>query len=632
MANISNTDKAFLTAEQQKQIAALKDQWAAANAVGDRAGMDAAHKAAEEIRASAGYTAGAAGNDYRVLSANNGGMTADQMQAWIDHKKETYFDPQRGWTNGYSTAMNVRDKANRIRQQMQANSLAWHTADAETRKYLHEQNLALEKLLPASKDTWYDEKTGKWYTRNRNVGYGEEVYSPEYIEDAKTYYGYTDEQLRHWATDPSIYYNFVDTRAGSRAVRDESTGFTGEYAQFLNGPYWYLMYHGDNLASNELFTNVLGDGFYDDEDLQMMIGMKPRYDADGNPILVKDRLKNNNGLDDYSRQFADYTLNGMIIPGVASTRKALNDEAVKSGKAIKESDLIKAASRVPTYTPAIGNAQTTEDARDGQLEYYENYGKYSTLGGYGTASGSAAGSSGRVSSYEDYINQMYAAALKVQLENLKASYEQNVSALDASQGKVDSTYAEQKRQSSGEAARQAANWREVANAYGLNSGAIGQAALAQNNQLQSNLNTLESAQAAAQAEIERQRTLLGQQYQLQINQAIAENNMNKAEMLYQEAVRADEALRQQQQFNANLMLQYAQLALQYSKAAQSGKLQTIHVDEDEFTEGIPADEFKQLLMGVQDYAATDPGMIEALVQPYLYKLSDSQFAELKKYL
>jgi multidrug efflux pump subunit AcrA (membrane-fusion protein) len=46
---------------------------------------------------------------------------------------------------------------------------------------------------------------------------------------------------------------------------------------------------------------------------------------------------------------------------------------------------------------------------------------------------------------------------------------------------------------------------------------------------------------------------------------MAENNFNKAQALYQEAVRADEALRQQQQFNANLALQYAQLAQQQSQ-------------------------------------------------------------------
>ena len=66
------------------------------------------------------------------------------------------------------------------------------------------------------------------------------------------------------------------------------------------------------------------------------------------------------------------------------------------------------------------------------------------------------------------------------------------------------------------------------------------------------------AQTAAQAEIERQRTLLGQQYRQQINQALAENNMNKAEMLYEEAVRVEEALREQEQFYANLILKYLQ--------------------------------------------------------------------------
>ena len=52
--------------------------------------------------------------------------------------------------------------------------------------------------------------------------------------------------------------------------------------------------------------------------------------------------------------------------------------------------------------------------------------------------------------------------------------------------------------------------------------------------------------------------MLGQQYRLQINQALAENNMNKAEMLYEEAVRVEEALREQEQFYANLILKYLQ--------------------------------------------------------------------------
>ncbi len=577
MANISNTDKQNLSAEQQKQIAELKKQWAAANAVNDQAGMDAAHQAAEQIRASAGYSGGAAGNAYQANGANNGGMTADQMKLWLDDYMKTNYDPVKGYINGYSPGMNARSKANKIRQQMDANSKAWHTADTEQQKYLHEQNLALAQLLydytgQSRKNTWYDEQTGQWKTWNKNVGYGVEQYMPGYAEDAKNAYGYTDQQLKDWANDTGVYYNFVDTRAGSRNVRDESTGFTGEYAQFLNGPYQQLLQGTNVMVHPELYTNVLGDGFYDDEDLGMMIGKTPQYDADGNPILMKDRLKNNNSMDDYTRQFASYTQNGVIMPGSLVARNGVGGSGVYSGVT---GDAVDAGN--PLYHGGATQKPTGEDSLQAQLDYYNNYGQYSRLGGYGSANESAGGSGG----YEDYIKQMYDAALQAQLNNLKASYDQNISELDASVGKVDDTYTEQKRQTTGTSEQQAANWRELANAYGLNSGAIGQAALAQNNQLQSNLNTLESAQAAAQAEIERQRTLLGQQYQLQINQAIAENNMNKAEMLYQEAVRADEALRQQQQFNANMLLQYAQmgmqqkqwedeLALSYAKAAQSG--------------------------------------------------------------
>ncbi len=553
MATISNTDKQNLTAEQQKQIAELKRQWAAANAVNDQAGMDAAHQAAEQIRASAGYSGGADGNTYQVNGVNNGGMTADQMKDWLDDYMQTNYDREKGWINGYSTAMNSRSKANKIRQQMQANSDAWHTADADTQKYLHEQNLALAQLLydytgQSKKNTWYDEQSGQWKTRNKNVGYGVKQYTPEYMEDAKNYYGYTDEQLQEWASDPSVYYNFVDTRAGSRGIRDESTGFTGEYAQFINGPYAQLMDSGTHTTiGNELYTNVLGDGFYDDEDLAMMIGKTPQYDADGNPILVKDRLKNNNSMNDYTRQFASYTQNGVIMPGLLVAGNGVGGTGAYSGVT---GGTVDAGN--PLYHGGETQKATGEDPVKNQLDYYENYGKYSTLGGYGTVSG------GSGSTYEDYINRLHDAALQAQLEKLEAAYAENLSELDSGEAEVEDTYTEQKRQTTGEAEKQAANWRELANAYGLNSGAIGQAALAQGNQLQSSLHVLESAQAAAQAEIQRQRTLLQQEYESQIAEALAENELSRAEMLYEEAVRAEEALREQEQFYANLILKYLQ--------------------------------------------------------------------------
>ena len=551
MATISNTDKQNLNAEQQKQIEALKKQWAAANAANDRAGMDAAHQAAEQIRASAGYSGGSSGNSYTPNGANSGGMTADQMKLWLDDYMKTNYDPAKGYINGYSPGMNARSKANKIRQQMDANSKAWHTADAQQQKYLHEQNLALAQLLydytGQSKDnTWYDEQTGQWKTWNKNVGYGVEQHSPGYVEDVKNAYGYTDQQIKDWDNDTDVYYNFVDTRAGSRNRKDESTGFTGEYAQFINGPYQQLLRGTNVMVHPELYTDVYGDGFYDKENLAMMMGAAQQYDADGSPILMKDRLKNNNGMDDYARQFSSYTQNGVIMPGSLVARNGVGGTGVYSGVT---GDAVDAGN--PLYHGGATQKPTGEDSLQAQLDYYNNYGQYSRLGGYGEASGTGVGS------YEAYIRQMQEAALKLQLENLKLAYEQNLAELDAQQKETDTAYTEQKRQVSGEAERQAANWRELANAYGLNSGAIGQAVLAQNNQQQSDWNALGAAQAAARAEIERQRTLLGQEYQAQINQAIAEN-MSKAEMLYEEAVRADEALWEKQKYYTNLILKYLQ--------------------------------------------------------------------------
>ena len=96
----------------------------------------------------------------------------------------------------------------------------------------------------------------------------------------------------------------------------------------------------------------------------------------------------------------------------------------------------------------------------------------------------------------------------------------------------------------------------MANAYGLNSGAVGQAALAMNNQRQNDLNALGAAQASAQAEIQRQRTMLGKEYQAAINQALAEHNYERAYALYEEAVRAENMLWQKEKYYTDLSLRY----------------------------------------------------------------------------
>ncbi len=67
---------AAVSADDQKKIDAFGEQWQAAQAAGDKAGMDAAHKGAEEIRARYGYSGGGDGSgryDLEKTSPSAGG-------------------------------------------------------------------------------------------------------------------------------------------------------------------------------------------------------------------------------------------------------------------------------------------------------------------------------------------------------------------------------------------------------------------------------------------------------------------------------------------------------------------------------------------------------------------------------
>ena len=143
---------------------------------------------------------------------------------------------------------------------------------------------------------------------------------------------------------------------------------------------------------------------------------------------------------------------------------------------------------------------------------------------------------------EDYIRQMYEANLSANKSQLESNYNQNLSDLGAEESKLGQIYYEQMRQAQAESDRNRQAFQEYANARGLNSGTGGQAELAQQNQLSSNLHTLRQSEAEKRAEVERQRVLLGQQYQNAIQKAQAENDLAKAKALYEEAVRVDEAI------------------------------------------------------------------------------------------
>lgn len=158
-------------------------------------------------------------------------------------------------------------------------------------------------------------------------------------------------------------------------------------------------------------------------------------------------------------------------------------------------------------------------------------------------------------SQEELIRKMYESNLASNKSQLESDYNQNLSDLGAEESKLGQIYYEQQRQAQAESDRNRQAFQEYANARGLNSGTGGQAELAQNNQLSANLNALRQSEAEKRAEVERQRQLLGQQYQQAIQKAQADNDLNLAKALYEEAVRVDESINSAAQADADRALQ-----------------------------------------------------------------------------
>ena len=193
-------------------------------------------------------------------------------------------------------------------------------------------------------------------------------------------------------------------------------------------------------------------------------------------------------------------------------------------------------SAAPTTGAGDTTTPTTPDTSgaSGGQSLWDRYRDYlNKLGDYKTPT---------PNSQEDYIRQMYEANLAANKSQLESDYNQNLSDLGAEESKLGQIYYEQMRQAQAESDRNRQAFQEYANARGLNSGTGGQAELAQQNQLSSNLNTLRQSEAEKRAEVERQRVLLGRQYQNAIQKAQAENDLAKAKALYEEAVRVDEAI------------------------------------------------------------------------------------------
>ena len=215
-----------------------------------------------------------------------------------------------------------------------------------------------------------------------------------------------------------------------------------------------------------------------------------------------------------------------------------------------------------TTTPATTPVTTPTEALGG-------------VGGAGMA-GSAVWTAPTLASatdMRDYINEMYAKQQESQLAALESSYNQQMAALDAAAGNIPQQYYEAGRQQAGQNALDTKAMNERLMASGLNTGAAGQAALAQNAVNQGNMARIRQAEADALAEVEQQRASTSIAYQDAIKEAILNNDTQKALALYQEAQRVDQSM-------LDTALKQAELdAMEYEYQLEADKLAQERADK-----------------------------------------------------
>lgn len=147
---------------------------------------------------------------------------------------------------------------------------------------------------------------------------------------------------------------------------------------------------------------------------------------------------------------------------------------------------------------------------------------------------------------DDYINKLYDKRQQSQQQLTQQNQRDSENFLSG-QSHALSGQTDNYRQRTQVESQQAAQQPTYA-AKNLSAGAAAQVGLSRGNQLQKDVSALDARQAQAQAEIDRQRQQLAQFYQTEIQRATAENDMQRAQQLYN-AAKAEEkrlqSLRQQ---------------------------------------------------------------------------------------
>ena len=126
---------------------------------------------------------------------------------------------------------------------------------------------------------------------------------------------------------------------------------------------------------------------------------------------------------------------------------------------------------------------------------------------------------------------------------LEGAYEREVAAYDYARSLIPGQYRDARNRTDAAAALARQSVNEQFAASGLNTGAAGQARLSMAIANQGALSRLDSEQAAALAELDMRRAEAESEYRSAVAEAIASSELERAQALYEEAVRVDASYR-----------------------------------------------------------------------------------------
>lgn len=159
---------------------------------------------------------------------------------------------------------------------------------------------------------------------------------------------------------------------------------------------------------------------------------------------------------------------------------------------------------------------------------------------------------------KQYINKLYDTSMGAQKDAVEDGYKKSIMQLNASQKNTQGQTQEYLKRAYVEGGRASGNMKAASGAggatvSGMGAGANAQTRLTLGNQNQANATALNQQQAAADAEYNRQRQLKSDWYAAQIKKAQADNDMNRAQALYDAAKAEEEQLRSLRQTAATML-------------------------------------------------------------------------------